>query len=80
MSTPVLLLTGINFIKCSKIPTRTWLDNPSDLFYLFYLYIYPSVSRESDGGAIYRVGKLPRPASGDAKILLSACNLIEILL
>ena len=47
------------------------------LFY-FYLYIYPPDSQESDGGAIHRVSNLPRPASGDAKILLSASNLIEI--
>ena len=39
------------------------------LFFLFYLYIYPPGSQESDGGAH------PRPASGDSKILLSACNL-----
>ena len=47
------------------------------IFY-FYLYIYPPDSQESDGGAIHRVSNLPRPASGDAKILLSASNLIEI--
>ena len=47
-------------------------------FFYFYLYIYPPDSQESDGGAIHRVSNLPRPASGDAKILLSASNLIEI--
>ena len=34
------------------------------------LYIYLPDSQESDG--------VPRPASRDAKMLLSACNLIEI--
>ena len=51
------------------------------LFYflfLFYFYIYSSDSQESDGGANTYGKHLPRPASGDAKILLSACNLIEI--
>ena len=39
--------------------------------YLVYIYIYPPDSQESDGGA-YTYGKqLPRPAFGDAKILLS---------
>ena len=47
-------------------------------YFYFYLYIYPPDSQESDGGAIHRVSNLPRPASGDAKILLSASNLIEI--
>ena len=28
-------------------------------FFLFYLYIYPPVSQESDGGAIHRVGNYP---------------------
>ena len=45
---------------------------------IFYLYIYPPDSQESDGGAIHRGKQLPRPASGDAKILLSASNLVEI--
>ena len=27
MSTPVLLSTRINFMKCTRIPTGTWLDN-----------------------------------------------------
>ena len=57
-------------------------NNKMRIFY-FYLYIYPSDSQESDGGAIYRVSKgkqLPRPAFGDAKIVLPASNLVEILL
>ena len=45
--------------------------------YLFYLCIYPPDSQESDGGANTWGRQLPRPASGDAKILLSASNLIE---
>ena len=37
----------------------------------FHLYIYPSDSLESHGGANKKGKQLPRPASGDAKILLS---------
>ena len=48
------------------------------LFILFYLYIYPPDSQESDRGANTYGRQLPRPASGDTKILLSACNLIDI--
>ena len=48
------------------------------LFYLFYLYIYSPDSQESDGGANTYDNQLPQPASRDTKILLSACNLIEI--
>ena len=47
-------------------------------FFYFYLYIYPPDSQESDGGANTEGRQLPRPASGDTKILLSACNLIKI--
>ena len=46
--------------------------------FLIYLYIYPPDSQVSDGGANTWGRQLPRPASGDTKILLSACNLIEI--
>ena len=49
-------------------------------FISFYLYIYPPDSQESDGGTNTMGKQLPRPASGNAKILLSACNLMEILL
>ena len=48
------------------------------LFYLFYLYIYPPEWQESSGGANTKGRQLPQPASGDTKILLSACNLIEV--
>ena len=47
-------------------------------FSFFYLSIYPPDSHESDGGANTEGKQLPWPASGDAKMLLSACNLIEI--
>ena len=47
---------------------------------LFYLYISSPDSRKSDGGANTKGRQLPRPASGDIKILLSAYNLIEIRL
>ena len=40
------------------------------IIYLFYLYIYPPDSQESDGGA----NTYGRPASEDTKILLSVCN------
>ena len=30
-----------------------------NLFFLFYLYIYPPDSQESDGGAIHQVNKYP---------------------
>ena len=46
------------------------------LFLFIYLYIYPPDSQESDGGANIKRRQLPRPASADTKILLSACNLI----
>ena len=42
------------------------------ILYLFYLYIYASDSQESNGGANTSGRQLPRPASEDAKILLSA--------
>ena len=48
------------------------------LLFYFHLYIYPPDLQESDGGANTYGRQLPRPASGDAKILLSASNLIEI--
>ena len=48
------------------------------LFFFVYFYIYPADLQESDGGANPQGGQLPRPASGDAKILLSDRNLIEI--
>ena len=48
------------------------------LFILFHLYIYPPDSQEIEGGANTEDRQLPRPASGDAKILLFTCNLIEI--
>ena len=48
------------------------------LFFLFYFCIYPPDSQESDGDANALDKQLPRPAFGDAKILLFACNLIEI--
>ena len=38
----------------------------------FHLYIYPPDSQESDGSANTEGKQLPRPAFGDAKILLSA--------
>ena len=45
----------------------------------FYcISIYPPGSQESDGGAHTMGKQLPRPVSGNTKILLSACNLIEI--
>ena len=47
---------------------------------LAYLSVYPPDSLESNGGANIKGKQLPQPASRDAKILLSACNLIEILL
>ena len=40
--------------------------------YLFYLYFYPPDSQESDRGANTQGSELPRPASGNAKILLFA--------
>ena len=46
--------------------------------FFFNLYIYPSDSLESDGGANKEGRQLTRPASRNGKILLSACNLIEI--
>ena len=33
---------------------------------------------QKKANAVHMVGQLPLPASGDAKILLSASNLIEI--
>ena len=45
--------------------------------FLFYLYIYPPDSQESDGGANTFGRQLPRPASGNAKILLSVWNLTK---
>ena len=42
------------------------------LFFLFYLYIYPPDSQESERAANTQGKQLSRPASGDAKILLSA--------
>ena len=52
--------------------------SPDDHYFidLFYLYICPPESQESDQ-TVDTEGK-PRPAFGDAKILLSACNLIDI--
>ena len=41
-------------------------------FILFYLYICLPDSQESDGGANIQGKQLPRPVSGDPKILLSA--------
>ena len=40
--------------------------------------IYPPDSQQSDRSTNTYRKKLPQPASKDAKILLSACNLIEI--
>ena len=40
--------------------------------------MYPPDSQESDGGANTLGKELPRPAYGDFKMLLFACNLIEI--
>ena len=34
MSTPVLLSIRIDFVKCSKVPTGTWLDNQSDTYWI----------------------------------------------
>ena len=42
------------------------------IYFYFYLYIYPPDSQKSDGDANTEGKQLPRPASGDAKILLSA--------
>ena len=47
-------------------------------YYLFYLYIYPPDLQKSNGGTNRYGRQLPRSASGDAKILLSTCNLKEI--
>ena len=44
--------------------------------FLFYLYIFPFDSPESDGGDNSLGKHLPQPASGDAKILLSAWNFL----
>ena len=46
--------------------------------FLFHLYIDVPDSQESDGGNNTYSKQLPRPATGDTKILLSACTLIEI--
>ena len=40
------------------------------MFILFYLYIYPPDSQESDRGANTWGRQLPRPASGDIAIRL----------
>ena len=72
----VLLVAIQRFQFFTIIPIQSYLSEVLFLFiyFLFYLYIYPPDSQESDGGA----NTLPRPASGDTKILLYACNLIEI--
>ena len=54
------------------------LRRPDIFFIFFYPYIYPPDSQESDRGANTKGKQLPRSASGDAKILLSACNLIDM--
>ena len=45
--------------------------NNKQFFYLVYLYVYLPDSQESDGSANTSGKQLSRPASGDAKILLS---------
>ena len=40
--------------------------------------MYPPESQESDGGANTKGRPLLRTVSGDPKIFLSACNLIDI--
>ena len=47
------------------------------IFY-FCLYAYLLDSRGNDGSANTKGKQLPRPAFRDVKMLLSACNLIEI--
>ena len=47
-------------------------------FLKFYPYIYPPDSKESDGGANTWDKQLPRRGFGDAKILLSGWNFVEI--
>ena len=49
-----------------------------NIFYFFNTYIYPPDSQESDPGANTKGKQLPRPASENAKILLSACNLMDM--
>ena len=46
--------------------------------YLFYLYIYPSDSQESDEGAITYGKQLPRPASEMPNIVVHLKFFIEI--
>ena len=46
--------------------------------YVWYVCMSGMYSQESDGGANTYGRQFSRPASGDVKILLTACNLIEI--
>ena len=74
---------SLNYFKTLYVLLCVLVNKPSiylSIFYLFlfYLYIYPPDSQESDGGANTKGKQLSRPASGDTKIFLSACNLIEI--
>ena len=56
--------------------TLFFLGNSLFIINLFYLYIYSADSQESDGGTNTYGKQLPRPAFGDAKILLfrAACQ------
>ena len=49
-----------------------------NVIFIILFYIYPSDSQESDGGANTQDRQLQRPTLGDAEILLSACNLIDM--
>ena len=49
-----------------------------NVIFIILFYIYISDSQESDGGVNTQDRQLQRPTLGDAEILLSACNLIEI--
>ena len=53
-----------------------------EYFFLFFYFIsiFILLTRRKATEALYMGKQLPRPAFGDAKILLSASNLIEILL
>ena len=54
--------------------------NITDLFlFIYFISIFILLTRRKATEAlIHKIGIYPRPVSGDAKILLSTCNLIEI--